>query len=145
MASRKDPSYLQCFRCQGWGHMAWECPTPAKTLNQSGGSEGMWPNPPPVPATTANSRPPVSLPKPRPKLTTMKAAQRTGWPEVAPFPFLDPGPIACLVGCSNETPVIVDGQRMGTLIDLDAQVSSISSQFCEDFALQIQPLVSYLN
>ena len=38
--NRKDPSSLQCFRCQGWGHMAWECATPAKTLNQSGGNWG---------------------------------------------------------------------------------------------------------
>ena len=35
---RKDPSSLQCFRCQSWGHMAQECATPAKTLNQSRGN-----------------------------------------------------------------------------------------------------------
>ena len=29
--NRKDPSFLQCFRCQGWGHMAQKCATPAKT------------------------------------------------------------------------------------------------------------------
>ena len=29
----KDPNALQCFRCQGWGHMARECSTPAKPLN----------------------------------------------------------------------------------------------------------------
>ena len=32
--NRQDPSFLQCFRFQGWGHMAQECTTPAKTLNQ---------------------------------------------------------------------------------------------------------------
>ena len=68
-----------------------------------------------------------------------------GWPEVAPVPFLNPDPIAHLVGCSNEAPLIVDGQRMTTLIDSDAQVSSISSQFCEDLALQIQPLGQLLE
>ena len=26
----KDSSTLQCFRCQGWGHMARKCATPAK-------------------------------------------------------------------------------------------------------------------
>ena len=35
---------------------------------------------------------------------------------------------------------MVDGQEMTTVIDLGAQVSTISSQFCWDLALQIQPL-----
>ena len=38
-------------------------------------------------------------------------------------------PIAHLVGCSNKAPVIEDGQEMTALIDLGAQVSSVSSQF----------------
>ena len=29
---------LQCFRCQGWGHMARECATPAAPLNREGGT-----------------------------------------------------------------------------------------------------------
>ena len=41
----KDSSTLQCFRCQGWGHMARECATPAKPLSRDGGTEGMWSNP----------------------------------------------------------------------------------------------------
>ena len=86
-----------------------------------------------------------SLPDPRPKPTTMKAAQRMGWPEVATVPFLNPDPIACLVGHSNEAPVIVDGQRMTALIYSGAQVSSISSWFCEDLAPQIQPLGQLLE
>ena len=36
--------------------------------------------------------------------------------------------------------MIVDRQEMTALIDLGAQVSTVSSQFCEDLALQIQPL-----
>ena len=63
-ANRRDPSSLQYFRCQGWGHMVWEYPTPAKALNQSGGTEGMQPNPPPVTVATANSRPPTFPPRP---------------------------------------------------------------------------------
>ena len=58
-ASNKDPSSLQCFQCQGWGHMARECATLANSLNQTRGIEGMWPNPPPA---AANSRPPAFPP-----------------------------------------------------------------------------------
>ena len=41
-------SSLQCYRCQGWGHMARECATPAMQLNREGGPRGMWSNPPPI-------------------------------------------------------------------------------------------------
>ena len=37
----KDHSTLQCFRHQGWGHMARECATPSKKLNRDGGTNGM--------------------------------------------------------------------------------------------------------
>ena len=62
-----------------------------------------------------------------------------------PVPFLSPDPIAHLVGHSNEVPVIVDGQEMTALIDVGAQVSSISSQFCGDLALHIHPLGQLLE
>ena len=32
----KDSSALQCFRCQGWCHMARKYATPAKPLNKDG-------------------------------------------------------------------------------------------------------------
>ena len=38
----------QCFRCQGWGHMARECANPATQLNKEGGPKGMWSNPPQI-------------------------------------------------------------------------------------------------
>ena len=75
----------------------------------------------------------------------MKVAQRKGCPEVIPVPFLNPDPTAHLVGCSNEAQVIVDGQEMTALIDLGAQVSSISSQFCRDLDCRSSPWVSYWN
>ena len=34
----KDPNALQCFRCQGWGHMAREHATLEKLLNKDGGN-----------------------------------------------------------------------------------------------------------
>ena len=50
-----------------------------------------------------------------------------------------------MVGHSNKVPVIVDGQGMTALIDLGAQVSSISSQSFKELALQIQPLCQLLE
>ena len=84
--------------------------------------------PPLAPAKTVNSRPLAFPLWPKPKPTTMKVTQKKGWPEVTTVPFLNPDPIAHLVGCSNEAPVIVDGQEMTTLIYSGAQVSSSKLQ-----------------
>ena len=70
----------------------------------------------------------------------MKAARRKRWQQVAPIPFLNPDPIAHLVGCSNEAPVVIDRQEVTALIDLGAQVLSIGPQFCKELTLHIQPL-----
>ena len=85
------------------------------------------------------------LPYPEPKLTLLQAVQKRGQPEVAPIPFINPDSIAHLVGCSNEGPVIIDGQEIVALIGSGAQVSSVSSQFCEELALEIQPLGQLLE
>ena len=101
-ANRRDSSSLQCFRCQGQGHMAWECTTPAKILNQSegelreGGLTCHWQQ-----LQQPTVGPQHSLPDCKPKPTTMKAAQRMGWPGVAHIPFLNPDPIAHLKGHSH--------------------------------------------
>ena len=39
-------SSLQCYRCQGWGHMARECTTPVMQLNREGGAQGNAVKPP---------------------------------------------------------------------------------------------------
>ena len=58
-----------------------------------------------------------SLPDPDPKLTHRKAARRKGWQQVASVPFLNPDPIACLVGHSNKASVVIDRQEVTALID----------------------------
>ena len=88
---------------------------------------------------------PHSLSDPKPKPTLLQVVQKRGQPEVTPVPFINPDPIACLVGCSNEAPVIVDWQENMALIDSGAQVSSVSSQFCEELALEVQPLGQLLE
>ena len=42
----QSSSSLQCYRCQGWGHMARECATPAIQLNREGGTQGNAVKPP---------------------------------------------------------------------------------------------------
>ena len=42
----RGSSSLQCYRCQGWGHMARECTTPAAPLNREGGTQGNAVKPP---------------------------------------------------------------------------------------------------
>ena len=94
----------------------------------------MWPNPLPA---AANSKPPAFPPwswPPNQNLTVLKAAQKIGWPKVTPVPFLNPDPIVHLVGCSNNAPVLIDGQETIALIDSHAQVSSVSSQFYKALA-----------
>ena len=42
----RGSSSLQCYRCQGWGHMARECATPVAPLNREGGTWGNVVKPP---------------------------------------------------------------------------------------------------
>ena len=56
------------------------------------------------------------------------------------MPFLNPDPVACLVGCANEASVVVDSREVTALVDSGAQVSNISAQLCEELDLEIQPL-----
>ena len=44
----RGSSSLQCYRCQGWGHMARECATPVALLNREGGTQGNAVKPPPI-------------------------------------------------------------------------------------------------
>ena len=88
---RKEPRSLQCFRCQGWDHMAWECATLTKSLNLAGGTEGMQPNPHQQQPTVGTQH---SLPDPKPQLTILKGTQKKGWSEATPASFLNPDPVA---------------------------------------------------
>ena len=50
-----------------------------------------------------------------------------------------------LVGCTNGAPVVMDGCEVAALVDLGAQVSTISAQLCEELGLEIQPLGQLLE
>ena len=85
---------------------------------------------------------------PRPQITTDHPPRNTKERMIKSSSsalFLNPNLVTQLMGCSNEAPVIVDGQETTALIDSGAQVSSVSTKFCEDIALQIQPLGQLLE
>ena len=73
----------QCFRCQGWGHMAQECATPAASLNREGGPREC--SQTPLKSCTVNSK--HSLCNPEPKLAQEETARKRGQKEIAPIPF----------------------------------------------------------
>ena len=78
-----------------------------------------------------------SLCNPKPQLTQKKADKQKGQKNIDPIPFLNPDPVARLVGRANEAPVVVDGCEVTALVDSGAQVSTISAKFCEELDLEI--------
>ena len=96
----------------------------------------MWSNP--LPASTHKL---ATFPSwPQTKIDPNEGSQEERATRSCPTPFLNPDPIGWLIGYSNKMPVVIDGQEVTALIDLGVQVLSISTQFCEDLALPIQPL-----
>ena len=81
-----------------------------------------------------------SLCNPEPKPTQDEAAKKRGWKEIAPILFLNPDLVAQLVGCTNEALVVMDGCEVAALVDLGAQVLTMSAQLCEELGLEFQPL-----
>ena len=86
-----------------------------------------------------------SLCNPEPKPTQDKVVKQRGQKGVAPILFLNPSPVARLVGHANEELVVVDGCEVAALWDLGAQVLNISAQLCEELGLKIQPLGQLLE
>ena len=117
--------------------MARECVTLATPLNQERGDLRECSQTPLQQPTVSSKH---SLCGPEPKLTQAKAGNKKGWKEITSILFLNPDPVAWLVGHANEVPVVMDGHEVVALVDLGAQVSNISAQLWEDLGLKIQPL-----
>ena len=102
-----------------WQGMPYPCASPKPVQ----GTKGIQLIPLPAKATPASSRPCAFPPQTRTK---------TSWHEGSQMKTQEKMP--------NKAPVIVDGQKVTALIDSGAQVSSISSGFCDLLALVVQPL-----
>ena len=116
-------------------------PLQPKCKTRMGGPKGMWSSP--LQQQSVSSQ--HSLSGPKPKLTQVKAVNRKGQKGITTILFLNPDPVAHLVGHANEVPVVIDGHEVTALIDLGAQVSNISVQLCKDLDLKIQPLGQLLE
>ena len=90
-------------------------------------------------------KPKHSLCNPEPKPTQNKADKQKGWKGITPIPFLNPDPVAQLVGHANEALVVMDGCKVTALVDSGAQVWNISVRLCEELGLEIQPLGQLLE
>ena len=105
--STRDSNSLQCFRCQGWGHMARECATPAKMLNQEGGTQGNAVKPPPATISKFTTFPLWSQTKTDP---SKGSEQEKDGRESLPSSISKSRPSCMhLVGHANEVPVVIDG------------------------------------
>ena len=71
-SNRKDTSSLQCFRCQGWGHMAQECATPTDFKPVWWEPRGCSQTPHQHQSQQPTVGPQHSLPDPKPKPTIPK-------------------------------------------------------------------------
>ena len=117
---------------------------PSKNFKPVGGTKGMWPNPPLALTTTANSRPPAFPSWPQTNHNESSSKERMARGHSCSFP--QPWPHCSLSWTFYWSPS--DSGWAGNecaLIDSCAQVSSITSHFCEDLALQSQPLDQLLD
>ena len=93
-----------------------------------------------TPSIMHTIKPKHSLCNPEPQPTQKEAGKQRGQKNIDPILFLNPDPVAQLIGHTNEALVVMDGCEVTALVDLGAQVSTISARLCKELDLEIQPL-----
>ena len=64
---------------------------------------------------------------------------------VTEFGNYSPELLVCILGCANETRVVVEGVGMMALVDTGSQISALTEGFCAERELKILPLRNLLS
>ena len=59
---------------------------------------------------------------------------------VAESGYHNPDPLVQLLGCANETKVVVEGVEMRAMVNTGSPISAIIEGFCTEMGLEILPL-----
>ena len=103
-------------------------------------------NPLPVTATPASNRPLTFPPQPQTKTGQYEDGPTDRSMRSNPTcPILKPRPECPPSGTVQQGPHHCYGQKVTTLIDLEAQISSVSSRFCEQMTMKVHPLDKLLE
>ena len=122
--SKNNQSVQQCYCCWGWGHMAKECATPLNYLKGKVSTSL-----PPKMKEIKGNRKPTDPTQTDP--ITLKTIRKH---------YHNPDPIAHLVGKVNEAHILIDDVECLALIDLGAQISTITVEFVTQLGLKIYQL-----
>ena len=121
---------IQCYNCQGWGHMRHECSSahnarPMQLLNSRWGS---------------NSRTSTQYPSKMENQCCPKPIKFITGPQ-----YHNPDAAVRLIGRANEAEVFIDIIKVMALSDTGAQVSTITQDFCEEHVYEIHPVKQMLH
>ena len=59
--------------------------------------------------------------------------------------FLNPDPLARLIGRANEEKITVNGNTVTALLDIGSQVTHISLDYCQAMGIPINPIEQLVN
>ena len=62
-----------------------------------------------------------------------------------PTKFLNPDPLARLIGRANEEKITVNGNTVTALLDTGSQVTHISLDYCQAMGIPINPIDQLVN
>ena len=138
---------FQCFKCHGWGHLARDCPSPENYWWGRSTLKNLLPWEQTVrtkgesykddESTTPTAGPKVKLEQ------NPVDVWATG--EGSENQYYNPDPLARLIGRSNESTIVLDGEQYTALIDSGVQVTTITLELVRKLGLPIYGLKTLLN